>query len=281
MEENIKPERDEEQPEREILGDPKFCILIMQMAVTALLLLGMFGLRLSGTDLYKDARTIYYKMANDTTAVDEVLGADEATESADEDAQNTDSDASSAQSQTASDMESEPDDMKESQILDEDSSVGDAAVESTAATAVFDLKAVQTSLNTGISKTQQMIWPLKSYRKSSSYGYRSDPFTGAKAFHYGVDLAADKSTPIATVLDGTVSAIGEGKSYGNYIMVQHNSNLTTLYAHCSKIVAKKGQKLEQGDTVALVGSTGRSTGNHLHFEIRIGGKRVDPLWLLP
>lgn len=276
MEENRNPEHEAEKPEREILNDPKLCILILQMAVTALLLLGMFGLRLSGSKLYTQARTVYYKLANDITAVEEVLGEDKDTDTKDGD----DSD-SSAESQTASAIESEPDDLKESEILDENTSQPDAAVQNTAATTVFDLKAVQTSLNTGVSKTQQMIWPLKSYKKSSAYGYRSDPFTGAKAFHYGVDLAAAKSTPIAAVLDGTVSAIGEGKSYGNYIMVRHNSNLTTLYAHCSKIVAKKGQKLKQGDTVALVGSTGRSTGNHLHFEIRIGGKRVDPLWLLP
>lgn len=266
---------EQQKPEREVINDPKFCILILQMVVTVLLLLGMAGLRISGTRLYKEARTAYYKMANDTTAVEEVLGDDTESEAGADTQSREDT-----QSQVPEDTESEADDMKESEILKEDSSFPDAAVESTAAE-VFDFKVVQTALNTGISKTHKMIWPLKSYKKSSPYGYRKDPFTGEKAFHYGVDLAANKSTPIATVLDGTVKAIGEGKSYGNYIMVQHNDNLVTLYAHCSKIMAQKGQKLKQGDTVALVGSTGRSTGNHLHFEIRIGGKRVDPIWLLP
>lgn len=262
MEENKKPEQ-------EVRNDPKLCILILQMATVVLLLLGMLGLRLSRSTLYKDVRALYYKMANDITAVDEVLGADKETSS------------NNSSSQPDMPLNSEPDDLKESEILDESGSVSDTAAEGTAAKDVFDFKAVQTALNTGISKNNTLIWPLKKYKKSSAYGYRSDPFTGKKAFHYGTDLAAEKGTPIATVLDGTVAAIGKGKSYGNYILVQHNATVATLYAHCSKIVAEEGQKLKQGDTVALVGSTGRSTGNHLHFEIRIGGKRVDPLWLLP
>lgn len=261
MEEN-KPRK------QEIRNDPKFCILILQMVCTALLLLGMFGLRLSGGKLYKNVRTLYYQMANDSTSVKQVLEEEQ-----------TESDSDSVSSE--SDIQSEPPLMQESEILNEDAESDGTVSESMAENVVFDFKTVQTMQNTAVSKTHTMIWPLKTYTKTSDYGYRKDPFTGKKAFHHGVDLAADKGSPIAAVLDGTVTAVGEGKSYGNYILVRHNSNMSTLYAHCSKIVAKKGQSVKQGDTIALVGSTGRSTGNHLHFEIRIGGERINPLWLLP
>ena len=251
-------------PEREILNDPKLCILLLQIITTAILLLSMLGLRLSGSGLYKEVREVYYKAANDFTAVGEVLEDDKATES--------------AVSETVSEQQIE---MEESTILEEQDESPVSQVQSTVTGNSLDLAVVQTSLNTAAAKSQSMIWPLKYFRKTSDYGYRKDPFTGKNSFHHGIDLAADKGSKIASVMDGTVSAVGVGKSYGNYILVRHSSNLYTLYAHCSKIVAKKGQKIKQGDTVALVGSTGRSTGNHLHFEIRIGGERVDPLWLLP
>lgn len=263
MEENKKAEK-------EIASDPKFCILLLQIATTVLLLLGMLGLKISKSDLYKTVRTEYYKMANDVTAVDEVLKGQEKAE------ENT----ASLESTVSETVSSEEAEMEESTILDENTDIAEPS-DSTATGVGLDLKAVQTSLSTDVSKAQSIIWPLKSYKKTSNYGYRKDPFTSKTAFHHGLDLAADKGTPIYAVMDGTVSAVGVGKSYGNYILVRHSSNMSTLYAHCSKIVAKQGQKVEQGDTVALVGSTGRSTGNHLHFEIRIGSNRVDPLWLLP
>ena len=253
-------------PEREILNDPKFCILLLQIITTAVLLLSMFGLRLSGSRLYKDVREVYYKAANDFTAVGEVLK-DDKTDT---------SDTESVVSETEEQIE-----MEESTILEEQEGNPVSQVQSTVTGNSLDLAVVQTSLNTAAAKSQSMIWPLKYFKKTSDYGYRKDPFTGKNSFHHGLDLAADKGSKIASVMDGTVSAVGKGKSYGNYILVRHSSNLYTLYAHCSKIVAKKGQTVKQGDTVALVGSTGRSTGNHLHFEIRLGGERVDPLWLLP
>ena len=253
--------------EREILNDPKLCILILQIVTTILLLLGMVGLRLSDSGLYRSVRKEYYKAANDYTDVGEVLNEDKTEQSGNE-------------SIIIGEEQSEPAELEESTIIEEDTS------SVTSATGVanensFDLRVVQTSLSNSAVKGQSMIWPLTYFKKTSDYGYRKDPFTGKNSFHHGVDLAADKGSEISAAMDGTVSAVGVGKSYGNYILVRHNNKLSTLYAHCSKIVAKEGQKINQGDVIALVGSTGRSTGNHLHFEIRIDGERIDPLWLLP
>ena len=111
---------------------------------------------------------------------------------------------------------------------------------------------------------------------TSGYGYRTDPFTGERSFHSGVDIAASKETPIKAALSGVVElAEKSGGDYGNYIIINHGG-FKTLYAHCEKLDVVNGQYVSSGDTVASVGSTGRSTGPHLHFEIRIGDTRIDP-----
>ncbi len=111
---------------------------------------------------------------------------------------------------------------------------------------------------------------------TSGYGYRTDPFTSERSIHSGVDIAASKGTPIKAALSGVVElAKKSGGDYGNYIIINHGG-FKTLYAHCEKLDAVTGQYVSSGDTVATVGSTGRSTGPHLHFEIRIGDTKIDP-----
>jgi len=112
--------------------------------------------------------------------------------------------------------------------------------------------------------------------QTSSYGYRSDPFTGEIASHNGIDIAAKKGTEIKAALGGTVEISEKsGGDYGNYIIINHGG-FKTLYGHCEKLYAGVGDKVNSGDIIATVGSTGRSTGPHLHFEIRIGDARIDP-----
>lgn len=125
-------------------------------------------------------------------------------------------------------------------------------------------------------------WPLpQSYTITSLFGYREDPFTGEIAYHGGTDIAAPGGTPILAAADGTVSIANGtdswGGSYGYHVKIKHTDSFETLYAHCSSICVTKGQEVKQGEVIGYVGTTGNSTGNHLHFEVRQDGERVDAL----
>ncbi|MBE5949610.1 MAG: peptidase M23 [Lachnospiraceae bacterium] len=124
----------------------------------------------------------------------------------------------------------------------------------------------------------QFIWPLKNnFKVTSKYGYRTHPVTGQPySFHNGIDIGASSGTPILSAYKGVVATVAYTSLAGNYIMINHGSGLYTVYMHCSKIIAKQGQTVKQGDTIALVGSTGRSTAPHLHFSVRLNGEYVNP-----
>jgi murein DD-endopeptidase MepM/ murein hydrolase activator NlpD len=111
---------------------------------------------------------------------------------------------------------------------------------------------------------------------TSSYGYRLDPFTNEPAIHNGVDIATKSGTPIKAVFNGEVEiSENSGGDYGKYIVINHGG-FKTLYAHCESLIARVGKNVVAGDVIATVGSTGRATGPHLHFEIKIGDVRIDP-----
>ena len=119
-------------------------------------------------------------------------------------------------------------------------------------------------------------------RVTSEFGYRKDPFTGETRGHTGMDLAVPTGTPIRAALPGTVTAAAYDQGgYGYYIMIDHGNGLSTLYGHNSQLLAQVGQAVEAGDIISLSGSTGRSTGPHLHFEVRVNGQRTDPRSYLP
>lgn len=119
--------------------------------------------------------------------------------------------------------------------------------------------------------------PLEFSRVSSGYGMRFHPILGRQKAHLGVDYAAPTGTPVRTIADGVVSFAGWQRGYGNVIEVSHRDNKSTLFAHLSRIDVKKGQRVEQGEFIGAVGSTGLSTGPHLHFEFRDNGVHQDPL----
>jgi len=117
---------------------------------------------------------------------------------------------------------------------------------------------------------------------TSEFGYRTDPFTGQKKGHGGIDLGMPKGTPIYSALSGTVILVRYSTSgYGYHVVVDHGGGVITLYGHCSSILVSEGEKVTVGQEIAKVGSTGRSTGNHLHFEIRINGEKHNPRDYLP
>ncbi|WP_442867967.1 M23 family metallopeptidase [Caproiciproducens sp. CPB-2] len=131
-------------------------------------------------------------------------------------------------------------------------------------------------------------YPIKvgKYTISSPFGYRSNPTTGKYTLHKGVDFAAAYGTPIYASESGKVifadfGITGGGYGgYGNVVAIQHSSSTISLYGHCSQLLVKKGDTVQKGQVIALVGSTGESTGNHCHFEIRENGKAVDPMGFL-
>lgn len=120
-------------------------------------------------------------------------------------------------------------------------------------------------------------WPCPGYKRiSDEYGNRIHPILGTQQFHNGVDMAAPAGTAILAAYDGDVIAAAYSSSMGNYIMIDHGSGLYTIYMHCSALYVSKGQTVTKGQNIAAVGSTGRSTGPHLHFSVRLNGSYVSP-----
>jgi biotin carboxyl carrier protein len=117
---------------------------------------------------------------------------------------------------------------------------------------------------------------------TSEFGGRTDPLTGKWVGHSGLDLGAAKGTSIRSAKAGTVKTVVYGSTgYGYYLTIDHGNGMVTLYGHCSQILVREGQTVKAGETIAKVGSTGRSTGNHLHFEVRINGSAKNPRNYLP
>jgi murein DD-endopeptidase MepM/ murein hydrolase activator NlpD len=120
------------------------------------------------------------------------------------------------------------------------------------------------------------LWPTSSRKISSLYGFRKDPFSRRAAFHAGLDISGDSGDPIYATADGVVTSSGYDRAYGYNIMIKHASGVSTHYAHMRKLLVEKGQTVKQGETIGQLGSTGRSTGPHLHFEVIKNGATIDP-----
>lgn len=121
------------------------------------------------------------------------------------------------------------------------------------------------------------VWPAPSYtRISDEYGNRTHPILGIQQFHNGLDMAAPGGSAILAAYDGKVVAATYSNSMGNYVMIDHGDSLYTIYMHASALYVSKGAEVSKGDKIAAVGSTGRSTGNHLHFSVRLNGNYVNP-----
>ena len=130
----------------------------------------------------------------------------------------------------------------------------------------------------GISaKKTLMKTPLNGARISSGYGNRKHPILGYTKMHRGIDFAAPRGTPVFAAGNGVIEKSGWNGSYGKYIRIRHNSSYKTAYAHLSKITKQSSRKVKQGQVIGYVGSTGRSTGPHLHYEIIFSGKKVNPM----
>jgi murein DD-endopeptidase MepM/ murein hydrolase activator NlpD len=138
------------------------------------------------------------------------------------------------------------------------------------------LDGVQVS-GTGGAISIPSIQPIAKFTFTSAYGVRSDPFQGSAAMHAGIDLASPTGTPIYATADGVVDRAEWFGGYGNMVEIEHGKGIATRYGHMSKIAVRDGERVKRGDLIGYVGSTGRSTGSHLHYEVRIDGRAVNPV----
>jgi murein DD-endopeptidase MepM/ murein hydrolase activator NlpD len=119
--------------------------------------------------------------------------------------------------------------------------------------------------------------PVVAMTITSSFGWRTHPITGESSFHNGIDIAADEGTPIPAVWAGQVVYADWYTGFGNTVIIDHGSNTYTLYGHCSQLLVSPGDRVEQGGIIALVGTTGMSTGPHLHLSLIRNNQYIDPL----
>ena len=119
--------------------------------------------------------------------------------------------------------------------------------------------------------------PVKDFVLTSSYGFRSDPFRGRRASHKGLDMAGPIGTPIYATADGIVGRSQWLGGYGKYIEINHGNGIQTRYGHMSRLNVEANARVKSGDLIGFMGSTGRSTGSHLHYEVRIAGEAVNPV----
>lgn len=142
-----------------------------------------------------------------------------------------------------------------------------------------EIEDMQNQANVGnVSSSEGFMWPVPcSTRVTSRFGYRSDPFTGAQAYHSGIDIDGfnNAGQPVVAAASGTVIVASYDGGYGNYVIIDHGST-STVYAHCSGLAVSQGEYVSQGQTVGYLGDSGRATGVHLHFEVYVGDSRVDP-----
>ncbi len=232
-----------EQAAKSVKRDRLWDFLMVQTVAAAAALLFVIAARAAGGDFYETVRQWYNDNFRETTTVDEVLAPDDGEKGTESENRDTGSDASEGGAPTAS------------------------------PTALRTERAVGGS--EPVSSANALAIPVNG-TVTSGFGYRVHPVNGGYLMHGGIDIAADTGTPIAAAWDGVVTEVAAGTSYGNYIIVKHTDSLSTLYAHCSEITADEGKIVKKGETVALVGSTGVSTGPHLHFEIRVNGEPIDP-----
>ena len=225
---------------------PEFNLLVLQISAVAIIVVAAVVIKFFGGSFYKDVRSWYIENFEDETKISEVIPEEE-------------------------DGEDKPTE-SESQIEELPPSESDEVIETTQTVEVLRADAA--------ADCNTLKVPLKNATITSNYGNRSNPITSQKEVHKGMDFAAKKGTGIAAAAEGKVVLVKNSPSYGKYIKVDHGKGLVTLYAHCNSIIKKEGDMVRKGETIATVGNTGQSTGYHLHFEVILNGKNLNPEWLL-
>ena len=152
-----------------------------------------------------------------------------------------------------------------------------AVIEALEAQILEEKKALAAQQNRISYDGGMFAWPCPEYiRVTEEFGWRNNPFSGRPEFHSGIDLGAPAGSPILAAYDGVVVASTYNWSMGNYVMINHGDGLYTIYMHASALYVSKGQSVSKGEKIAAVGTTGRSTGNHLHLGLYVKGDYLDP-----
>lgn len=186
--------------------------------------------------------------------------------------------ATDTRAQTFRDQVAAAEQKVENLLLKKQKEINEREAAKKAATANSGTTAADTATDTYASNTNGLRWPLRiAGRISSKFGVRTQPTAGASTNHQGIDIAASAGTPIVAAGAGTVVTASYSASAGNFVMLYHGNSLYTVYMHASKLAVSEGQTVKQGDVIAYVGSTGVSTGAHLHFGVSVNGTYVDPL----
>ena len=143
------------------------------------------------------------------------------------------------------------------------------------------LQVVQTDVERrhALAAATPSIWPIRGWL-TDSFGRRRDPFTGEGGFHTGLDISADHGEPVFATATGTVEAAEPSGAYGNMVVITHGFGISTRYAHLSRFAVKAGDQVRRGDLIGYAGATGRATGDHLHYEVLIYGRQLNPLQFL-
>lgn len=165
-------------------------------------------------------------------------------------------------------------------VKDKSEDVTDKADKTEASGGEDLLKAQDKTTFSPVVVSDNLVSPLEEYTLTSKFGYRENPISGKYGFHTGLDMAADEGTEIRAAYDGIVIETGFTEVRGNYVIIEHSDNTETGYYHCKRILCDIDQNVRKGQTIALVGSTGWSTGPHLHFEVKINGINCNPEYLL-
>ncbi len=227
---------------KKLLKDPKLAIILLQCTAVFVIIVSVLTVKAFGGSVYNEFGSWYEQNFQMNTSADKVL-------------------------KNEIQQEGEGEDLK--------------VVITNTTPEISDTRSEKTDEADEKNKTSNaMLWPV-SGTITSPFGGRADPFTNAPATHQGLDIAANSGTDVLSVMSGVIVQVDyEAGGYGNFVKIRHSGGFETLYAHCSKITVKLGDKVEAGDCVAKVGSTGRSTGPHLHFETIVGGTPLDPQWFL-
>lgn len=239
----------------------KRCLLVpaVQCAVCAILVLSVFALARSGSALYTTLRAQYESQMQKDYCADGVWTA----------------------AKRAARHVLEP--IEETSTTEAVATIDErAAVETITSAGGEDIRvldALQDSSFEAVSVSQEAVMPVEG-KVTSGFGYRIHPITGSRSFHTGIDLAAPQGTPIVAAYGGTVQETGYTSGRGNYILLSHGDGLQTMYCHLSEILVQQSDAVDAGGTIGLVGTTGMSTGPHLHFELRVDGIRCDPVYVL-
>ncbi len=251
--------------------------LTFQFIVCAFLFGAIYGLKRINSDIYLTLKSDYYDQITENFSFLDAAAKSE---------NNTDNDVTATESVTKTKEEktkTKPSKPSESDVTEEPSEIVDETELSAEIKAeggqdysISSIDEVPSNVSVNsYTLNKNMVLPVKG-EISSGFGVRNHPITNQLSFHAGVDLAADTGTPIYSAFSGTVIVADYDDWNGYYLKIQHDGDILTVYCHCQKLNVKEGDVVEAGDVIAYVGSTGSSTGPHLHFELRIGNVSYDP-----